>query len=81
MGADPGRRTLIGLSDPRGGGAISLEPGGQFELSGAPLRTLHETARELQAHLDAVEGVAGPLGVAFLDARHEPPLEDGTKRP
>jgi glutamate--cysteine ligase len=57
---------LIGLYDPRGGGAISLEPGGQFELSGAPLRTVHKTARELQAHLDAVKGVAGPLGVSFL---------------
>ena len=34
----------IGLADEAGGGAISLEPGGQFELSGAPLRTLHETA-------------------------------------
>ena len=28
---------IIGLFDPQGGGAISLEPGGQFELSGAPL--------------------------------------------
>ena len=71
---------LIGLSDPRGGGAISLEPGGQFELSGAPLRTVHETARELQAHLDAVKGVAGPLGVSFLTLGMSP-LWAGTKRP
>src|SRR3954454_13400742 len=30
---------IIGLFDVTGGGAISLEPGGQFELSGAPLQT------------------------------------------
>jgi glutamate--cysteine ligase len=34
---------IIGLAGPDGGGAISLEPGGQFELSGAPVETLHET--------------------------------------
>ena len=33
---------LIGLFDPAGGGAISLEPGGQFELSGAPQASIHE---------------------------------------
>jgi glutamate--cysteine ligase len=34
---------LIGLFDEKVGGAISLEPGGQFELSGAPLENIHET--------------------------------------
>src|SRR5215211_8138974 len=34
---------IIGLTDPTGQGAISLEPGGQFELSGAPLDTIHQT--------------------------------------
>ena len=34
---------IIGLADVTGGGAISLEPGGQFELSGAPLETVHQT--------------------------------------
>jgi glutamate--cysteine ligase len=57
---------VIGLSDPRGAGAISLEPGGQFELSGAPLRTVHGTARELAAHLDVAKHVAEPLGIGFL---------------
>ena len=33
---------MVGLTE-EGGGAISLEPGGQFELSGAPLETLHQT--------------------------------------
>ncbi len=56
----------IGLSDEEGGGAISLEPGGQFELSGAPLRTLHETARETAQHIVDAKAVADGLGVGFL---------------
>ena len=35
---------IIGLADVTGGGAISLEPGGQFELSGAPVETIHRPA-------------------------------------
>ena len=57
---------LIGLADDGGGGAISLEPGGQFELSGAPVETLHETAAELDEHLRAAKGVGARLGIAFL---------------
>ncbi|MDB5511577.1 MAG: glutamate--cysteine ligase [Enterovirga sp.] len=56
----------IGLADETGGGAISLEPGGQFELSGAPVETLHETAAELERHLDEVRRIGGPLGIRFL---------------
>ena len=57
---------IIGLADPVGGGAISLEPGGQFELSGAPLSSLHQTCREVHAHLAQVRQVADPLGIGFL---------------
>ena len=57
---------LIGLFDPAGGGAISLEPGGQFELSGAPLETVHETAAELDLHLEQVKAVAQPHDIGFL---------------
>src|SRR6195952_3758154 len=57
---------IIGLADVTGGGAISLEPGGQFELSGAPVETIHETCNELMAHLAQVREVAGPLGIGFL---------------
>jgi glutamate--cysteine ligase len=56
----------IGLFSPTGGGAISLEPGGQFELSGAPLETLHETAAETHAHMAQVREIADPLGIGFL---------------
>ena len=57
---------LIGLADDGGGGAISLEPGGQFELSGAPVETLHETAAELDEHLRAAKAVGERLGISFL---------------
>jgi glutamate--cysteine ligase len=57
---------IIGLGDPTGGGAISLEPGGQFELSGAPLETLHQTCREVHAHLAQVRQIGEPLGIGFL---------------
>ena len=57
---------LIGLFDDVGKGAISLEPGGQFELSGAPCATIHEVRDELAAHLAACRAVAGPLDIGFL---------------
>jgi glutamate--cysteine ligase len=57
---------IIGLADVTGGGAISLEPGGQFELSGAPVETVHQTCTELMAHLAQLREVARPLGIGFL---------------
>jgi glutamate--cysteine ligase len=57
---------IIGLSDVTGGGAISLEPGGQFELSGAPVATIHRTCSELMAHLAQLRQIAEPLGIGFL---------------
>ena len=57
---------VIGLFDVTGGGAISLEPGGQFELSGAPVESVHQTSSELMAHLAQVKEVARPLGIGFL---------------
>jgi glutamate--cysteine ligase len=57
---------IIGLADVTGGGAISLEPGGQFELSGAPVETIHQTCSELMAHLAQLREIARPLGIGFL---------------
>ncbi|MFL5259963.1 MAG: glutamate--cysteine ligase [Hyphomicrobiales bacterium] len=57
---------LIALSDAKGGGSVTLEPGGQFELSGAPLRSVHETCSEVHDHLDQVREVGGALGIGFL---------------
>jgi glutamate--cysteine ligase len=56
---------IIGLAGVTGG-AISLEPGGQFELSGAPVDSVHQTAAELFAHLAQLREVARPLGIGFL---------------
>jgi glutamate--cysteine ligase len=63
---------IIGLADAHGGGAISLEPGGQFELSGAPLATLHEGAQELETHLEAVKRLGHALGISFLSVGVSP---------
>ncbi|WP_404336519.1 glutamate--cysteine ligase [Sphingomonas sp. MMS12-HWE2-04] len=55
---------IIALSGPDG--AISLEPAGQFELSGAPLENLHETCAETGRHLKQVKEVGDKLGIGFL---------------
>ncbi|HKH81295.1 MAG TPA: glutamate--cysteine ligase [Methylovirgula sp.] len=57
---------VTGLYDEAGGGAISLEPGGQFELSGAPLDTIHASKAELARHFSALNKVAGPVGFLGL---------------
>ncbi|GJE57155.1 glutamate--cysteine ligase [Methylobacterium thuringiense] len=63
---------IIGLASTRGGGAISIEPGGQFELSGAPVPDVHKTMSELRAHLAALMCAADPLGIGFLDLGMSP---------
>ncbi len=56
--------TLIGLH--RGGANVSLEPGGQFELSGAPLETIHDIHEETVQHLAEAKAVGQELGIGFL---------------
>jgi len=48
------------------GASITLEPGGQLELSGAPLRTIFETCAEFHAHLELVRSVSEPMGLVWL---------------
>lgn len=55
---------IIGLT--RNGANVSLEPGGQFELSGAPLETLHEVRAEFDQHMAEVKEVAEPLGIRHM---------------
>ncbi len=57
-------KTLIGLT--KGAASITLEPGGQLELSGAPLRTLHENCREIASHLELVKRISKPLGIIWI---------------
>ena len=56
--------TLIGLQ--KGKANVSLEPGGQLELSGAPLETIHETCEEVNQHLAEVREVARRCGARFI---------------
>ncbi|KAK4768878.1 hypothetical protein SAY86_027028 [Trapa natans] len=61
---------IIGLK--QGKQSISLEPGGQFELSGAPLETLHQTCAEVNSHLYQVKAVAEEMGIGFLGIGFQP---------
>lgn len=56
----------------RGGCAITLEPGGQFELSGELLDNLHQTCDEVNAHLAEVRSVAESLGLGFIGLGFHP---------
>lgn len=55
---------IIGLT--KEGANVSLEPGGQLELSGAPLETIHETCDEVNQHLREVQSVADKIGARFI---------------
>jgi glutamate--cysteine ligase len=57
------RGNVIGLT--RGAASVSLEPAGQFELSGAPLETLHQTDAELANHFEELKPVAERAGLDF----------------
>ncbi len=54
--------------------SVSLEPAGQFELSGGMVQDLHQTRDELAAHIEAVRAVAAPLGIGFAPLGHHPTL-------
>mgnify|MGYP001552472093 FL=1 len=62
---------LIALTDETGA-SITLEPGGQLELSGAVLDNIHQTCTEVNTHLKQVRAVSEPLGVAFLGMGFHP---------
>ena len=62
---------IIGLKD-GDGGSVSLEPGGQLELSGAPLINLHETCAETGRHLRHMRMVSSALGVGMLGIGFQP---------
>lgn len=62
--------SIIGLR--LNGQSVTLEPGGQFELSGATLETLHETCAEVNSHLYQVKSVSEEIGVAFLGLGFDP---------
>jgi glutamate--cysteine ligase len=61
----------IALKDETGA-SITLEPGGQLELSGAVLDNIHQTCTEVNTHLKQVRSVSRPLGIAFLGMGFQP---------
>ncbi|OIV94908.1 hypothetical protein TanjilG_22105 [Lupinus angustifolius] len=61
---------IIGLK--KGKQSISLEPGGQLELSGMPLKTLHQTYDEINSHLYQAKTVAEEMGIGFLGLGFQP---------
>jgi glutamate--cysteine ligase len=62
---------IIALTD-GAGGSITLEPGGQFELSGAPLETIHQTCGEVHEHLRQVREVCDELGLGMIGLGFDP---------
>ena len=56
----------------KNGASISLEPGGQFELSGAPLKTIHDTYIETKTHFDELHIICEALNIDFLCAGFQP---------
>lgn len=61
---------IIGLK--KGMASVSLEPGGQFELSGAPLDSVHETSDEIAEHLRETRAVGKPMKIDFLGLGFSP---------
>lgn len=62
---------IVGLSG-ADWASVTLEPGGQLELSGAPLETIHQTCCETRHHLEQVKQVAGSLGLRILGMGFQP---------
>lgn len=61
---------IISLS--RGAESITLEPGAQLELSGAPLPDAHAVTAEMNAHVEELCGVSGELGIEWLGVGFHP---------
>ncbi len=65
-------KTIALLDDT--GASVTLEPGGQLELSGALLDNLHDTCLEVNTHLKQVKSIAEPLGASFLGMGFQPKM-------
>ncbi len=63
--------TMIALSCPQGG-SVTLEPGGQLELSGAPLETIHQTCAEVSTHHRNLKAVASEHGIGLIGLGFNP---------
>jgi len=70
----PGRGGINGeiIALERDGASLTLEPGGQFELSGKPLPTIHDTCAEFTTHYRELDGIARKMDVAWLATGFHP---------
>ena len=60
--------------------SISLEPGGQLELSGAPHETIHQSAAELASHLEDCRVIGGAMNIQSIGKRIDQPCVFGKVR-
>jgi glutamate--cysteine ligase len=56
----------------RAGASVTLEPGGQLELSGAPLENIHQTCMEMSGHLAELRDISNELGILWLGIGFHP---------
>ncbi len=72
FGWSPVEENGLPIALTKGACNITLEPGGQFELSGAPVETLHQTCAEVQEHLAQVKEIGTELGTGMLGMGFQP---------
>ena len=71
-GYEPFEEEGRAIAAQRGGLTVSIEPGGQMELSGRPFRDVHVVAAELERHLEMGRAIGADLGIEFLAAGYRP---------
>ena len=54
------------------GASVTLEPGGQCELSGAPLANIHETCSEINQHFEILRPICQQLGLTMIGVGYDP---------
>jgi glutamate--cysteine ligase len=72
IGWDPVEENGKTIALVKDGASVTLEPGGQIELSGAPLRTSKETCIEFNTHVDLVKELSDEFGIAWLGLGIDP---------
>lgn len=72
FGWEPMKEAGLTIGVKLDGQSVTLEPGGQFELSGAPVATLHQTCAEVNSHLYQSKTIGEELGIGFLGIGFDP---------
>ena len=72
FGYEPFEENGRAIAAQKGGLTVSIEPGGQVELSGRPFQDVHAVAEELDRHLEIGRTIGSELGVEFLATGYRP---------